>query len=131
MFYLKFYFFKCYCYVSDRYTLFHFIYAIAFTKLFVFTVYFVYKQANLYQFSTRVHSKKKLKHFATKSSEIIISSRRAGSTLQKRSLLYKKFLCFFLISLMMLDFVIQGLYDIQIKTNKFCIARMYSCMCGT
>jgi hypothetical protein len=31
---------------------------------------------------------------------------------------------------MMLDFVIQGLYDIQIKTNKFCISRMYSCMCG-
>jgi hypothetical protein len=37
---------------------------------------------------------------------------------------------FFFISLMMLDFVIQGLYDIQIKTNKFCIARMYSCMCS-
>jgi hypothetical protein len=33
--------------------------------------------------------KKKLTHFATKSSEIIISSRRAGSTLQKRSLLYE------------------------------------------
>jgi hypothetical protein len=33
--------------------------------------------------------KKKLTHFATKSSEIIISFRRAGSTLQKRSLLYK------------------------------------------
>jgi hypothetical protein len=31
---------------------------------------------------------------------------------------------------MMFDFVIQYLYDIQIKTNKFCIARMYSCMCG-
>jgi hypothetical protein len=27
----------------------------------------------------------------------------------------------------MLNFVIQGLYDIQIKTNKFCSARMYSC----
>jgi hypothetical protein len=37
-----------------------------------------------------IHSKKKLTHFATKSSEIIISSRTAGSTLQKRSLLYKK-----------------------------------------
>jgi hypothetical protein len=33
--------------------------------------------------------KKKLAHFATKSSEIIISSRKADSTLQKRSLLYK------------------------------------------
>jgi hypothetical protein len=33
--------------------------------------------------------KKKFTHFATKSSEIIIASRRAGSTLQKRSLLYK------------------------------------------
>jgi hypothetical protein len=33
---------------------------------------------------------------------------------------------------MMLDFVIQGLYeyDIQKKTNKFSIARMHSCMCG-
>jgi hypothetical protein len=30
----------------------------------------------------------------------------------------------------MLDFNVQGLYDIQIKTNKFCIAKMYSCMCG-
>jgi TRAP-type C4-dicarboxylate transport system permease large subunit len=88
------------------------------------------------------HSKKKLTHFATKSSKIIISSRRAGSTLQKRSLLYKTqkktkskrkkktfFFCFF-------DFVddvdvlVQGLYGIQITTNKFCIARMYSCMCG-
>jgi hypothetical protein len=33
---------------------------------------------------TKIHSKKKLTHFATKSSEIIISSRTAGSTLQKR-----------------------------------------------
>jgi hypothetical protein len=33
--------------------------------------------------------KKKHTHFATKSSEIIISSKTAGSTLQKRSLLYK------------------------------------------
>jgi hypothetical protein len=50
-----------------------------------------------------------------KSSEIIISSRRAGSTLQKQSLLYKtqkkikanqKIKYVFLISLMMLDFVI-------------------------
>jgi hypothetical protein len=32
--------------------------------------------------------KKKLTHFATKSSEIIISYRTAGSILQKRSLLY-------------------------------------------
>jgi hypothetical protein len=41
------------------------------------------------------------------------------------------FLCFF-DSLMMLDRVVQGLYtyDIQIKTNKFCIARMYSSICG-
>jgi hypothetical protein len=53
--------------------------------------------------------KKKLTRVATKSSEIIISWRRAGSTLQKRSLLYKTqkkvkanenkkkifFLCFF------------------------------------
>jgi hypothetical protein len=70
--------------------------------------------------------KKKLTHFATKSSEIIISSWKAGSTLQKRSLLYetqKKYI--FLISLMMLNVVIQGLYDIQITPNKFCIARMY------
>jgi hypothetical protein len=37
-----------------------------------------------------LHSKKKLTHFATKSSEIIIYSRRAGSTLQKRSLLYRR-----------------------------------------
>jgi hypothetical protein len=59
--------------------------------------------------------RKKLTHFATKSSEIIISSRRAGSTLQKQSLLYKtqkkikanqKIKYVFLISLMMLDFVI-------------------------
>jgi hypothetical protein len=35
------------------------------------------------------YTEKKLTHFAKKSSEIIISSRRAGSTLQKRSLLYK------------------------------------------
>jgi hypothetical protein len=35
------------------------------------------------------HTKKKLTHFATKSSEIIISSRTAGSALQKRSLLNK------------------------------------------
>jgi hypothetical protein len=35
------------------------------------------------------HSKQKLTFFATKSSEIVISSRTAGSTLQKRSLLYK------------------------------------------
>jgi hypothetical protein len=33
--------------------------------------------------------KKKLTHFATKSSEIIISSRRAGSILPKRTMLYK------------------------------------------
>jgi hypothetical protein len=33
--------------------------------------------------------KKKLTHFAKKSSEIIISSRTAGSTLQNRLLLYK------------------------------------------
>jgi hypothetical protein len=33
--------------------------------------------------------KKKLTHFATKPSEIIISSRTADSTLQNRSLLYK------------------------------------------
>jgi hypothetical protein len=32
--------------------------------------------------------KKKLTYFATKSGAIIISSRTAGSTLQKRSLLY-------------------------------------------
>jgi hypothetical protein len=81
----------------------------------------------------KLHLKKT--HFSTKSSEIIISFRRAGSTLQKRSLLYiaqklkaneKKyhFFYFFLISLMMLDFVIQALYDIRIKTNKFRIARM-------
>jgi hypothetical protein len=43
--------------------------------------------------------KKKSTLFATKSSEIVISSKRAGSTLQKRSLLYKTkknifFLCF-------------------------------------
>jgi hypothetical protein len=31
---------------------------------------------------------------------------------------------------MMLNFVMQGLYDTQITTNKFCIAKMYSCMCG-
>jgi hypothetical protein len=37
------------------------------------------------------------------------------------------FFMFFLISLIMLDFVIQRLYDIQIKTNKFCIARIYLC----
>jgi hypothetical protein len=36
-----------------------------------------------------IHSKKKFTHFAMKSSEIIISSRTAGSTLQKRLLLYK------------------------------------------
>jgi hypothetical protein len=34
------------------------------------------------------------------------------------------------LSLMMLNFVIQGLYDIKITSNKFCIAKMYSCMCG-
>jgi hypothetical protein len=28
------------------------------------------------------------------------------------------------------DVVVQGLYDIPITTNKFCIAKMYSCMCG-
>jgi hypothetical protein len=32
---------------------------------------------------------KKITHFTTKPSEITISSKRAGSTLQKRSLLYK------------------------------------------
>jgi hypothetical protein len=31
---------------------------------------------------------------------------------------------------MMLTFVIKGLYDIQITTNKFCIVRMYWCMRG-
>jgi hypothetical protein len=33
----------------------------------------------------------------------------------------------------MLNFVIQGLYDItilQITTNEFCIAKMHLCMCG-
>jgi hypothetical protein len=30
----------------------------------------------------------------------------------------------------MLGFVVQGLYDIQIKNNKFCIAKIYSCICG-
>jgi hypothetical protein len=30
----------------------------------------------------------------------------------------------------MLNNVIQGLYDIQITTNKFCVSKMYSCMCG-
>jgi hypothetical protein len=75
--------------------------------------------------------KKKLTHFATKCSEIINFSRRAGSTLQKRSLLcktQKKLKAKVKMnSLMMLNFVIiQGLYDIQIIINKFCIARMYS-----
>jgi hypothetical protein len=37
---------------------------------------------------------------------------------------------FFLISLMMLDFVLQDFYDIKITTNKFCLTRMYCCMCG-
>jgi hypothetical protein len=37
-----------------------------------------------------LHSKKKFTHFATKSSEIIISFRKAGFALQKRVLLYKK-----------------------------------------
>jgi hypothetical protein len=80
---------------------------------------------------TTILSFKKLTHLDTKSSEIIISSRTAGSTLQKRSLLYNSqkttskrkkknfFFSFF-------DFV----DDIQITTHKFCIARMYSCMCG-
>jgi hypothetical protein len=70
-----------------------------------------------------------------KSSEIIIISRRAGSTLQKRSLLYKmqkklkanaKKIFFFVF----FDFVddvdvVQGLYAIKITINKFCIAKMY------
>jgi hypothetical protein len=64
--------------------------------------------------------KKKRTHFATKSSEIIISSKRAGSTLKKGSLQ----------TMMILDFVIQGLYDTQVKTNKFSVAIMYSCMWG-
>jgi hypothetical protein len=71
--------------------------------------------------------KKKLTHFATKSSEIIISSIRAGSTLQKRSLLYKneKNIFFvFLFSLMMLNFFTQGFYNIQVTPNKLCLARM-------
>jgi hypothetical protein len=38
---------------------------------------------------TSKYTKKKYTHFATKSSTIIICSRRARSTLQKRSLLYK------------------------------------------
>jgi hypothetical protein len=69
------------------------------------------------------HTQKDLKHFATKSSEIIIAFRKAGSALQKRVLLYKKQNKnkskskkkeqFFLMSLMMLNFVIQGLYDTQ------------------
>jgi hypothetical protein len=74
-----------------------------------------------------VNRKYKLTHFATKSGEILISSRRAGSTLQKRSLIYKTqkklkanekktFFYVFLISLMMLDFVIR--YTNK-KTNKF------------
>jgi hypothetical protein len=67
------------------------------------------------------------------------SSGRAGSTLQKQSLLYKtqkklkaneqKKKYVFLIWLMLLDFDIQGLYGLQIKTTKNCIAKMYSCMC--
>jgi hypothetical protein len=77
-------------------------------------------------------TQKKITRFATKSSDILISSRWLGSTFQKRSLLYKmqktkskrkKFVFFYPV-----DEV--ELYDIQITTNKFCIARMYSCMCG-
>jgi hypothetical protein len=41
-----------------------------------------------------------------------------GFTLQKKNFFV------FLILLMMLNFVMQGLYDIQITTNKFSIARM-------
>jgi hypothetical protein len=67
-------------------------------------------------------------NFATKSSEIIISSRTAGFTLQKRSLLYKpqkklkanaKKKCFFDF-VDNVEFCCTGLYDIQIRTNKFC-----------
>jgi hypothetical protein len=36
------------------------------------------------------HTQKELKHFATKSSEIIIAFKKAGSALQKRVLLYNK-----------------------------------------
>jgi hypothetical protein len=54
------------------------------------------------------NTKKKLTHFAMKSSDITISYRTAGSTFD------------FLNSLIMLNFVIQGLYDVQITTNKFC-----------
>jgi hypothetical protein len=73
--------------------------------------------------------KKKLTHFATKSSKIMISSRIAGSTLQKRSLFYKtqtnkskrkKKKIVFLISLIILNFLTQGFHDIQITTTKFC-----------
>jgi hypothetical protein len=60
-----------------------------------------------------LHSKKKLTHFSTKSSEIIISFRRAGSTLQKQTLLYKT-------QKNKNQTRQQNLYDIQIKTNKYC-----------
>jgi hypothetical protein len=65
-----------------------------------------------------LYTQKKLTHFATKSSEIIISSIRAGSTLQKRPLLYKNKNNIFLFSLMMLNFFTQGFYNIQVTPNQ-------------
>jgi hypothetical protein len=66
---------------------------------------------------------KKINTFCYEIEQIIISSRTAGSTLQKRLLLYKTQkktnVYVLLISLIMLNFVIQCLYDIQITTNKF------------
>jgi hypothetical protein len=54
-------------------------------------VIFLYKNKKICcENDLTVHSKKKLTHFATKSSEIIIASRKASSALQKRVLLYKK-----------------------------------------
>jgi hypothetical protein len=138
-----------------------------------------------WRYKIDMYTQRKLIHFATKSSEIIIYSRRAGmlyfaktiialSDAKKNKKQTQKKFFFFLFrwwsiwaanktpyfdltvllrdqnevfylqlklvkldlafstrksySLMMLDFVLQGLYDIQITTNKFCIAKMYSCI---
>jgi hypothetical protein len=135
------------CRVSARILSIHKIYkmfSIKFVELMQKRLPVQYKKPLKYTFLPLVYIfcligtlKKNTTFFVTKSTEIIISYRRAGFTLQKRSFLYKTkkrkkkkhFFIFFLILLMMLDFATQG-YDIQIKTNKFCMARMYSCMCG-